>query len=130
MKRRIFSLFLGIAIVVGGVFGTVHIASADVFSNVDCSGKAATSAVCKDKDTPGNPLTGSDGLIIKITRIVAIIAGIAATIMIIMSGFRYITANGDANQAASARSTLIYAIVGLIVIVIAQSLIALVIGNI
>jgi hypothetical protein len=130
MKRRISSLFLGLAVIVTSLFGAVQLASADVFNNVDCSGKAATSAVCKDKDTTGNPLTGNDGLIIKISRIVAIVAGIAATIMIIMSGLRYITANGDANQAASARSTLIYAIVGLIVIAVAQGLVALVIGNI
>ena len=130
MKRLILAVVFGLVVTVAGLAASTHSAAADVFGNVDCSGKAATSAVCQDKNTPDNPLTGNDGLIIKITRIVAIVAGVAATIMIIMSGFRYITANGDANQAAAARSTLIYSLIGLIVIVVAQSIVALVVSNI
>lgn len=130
MKRLVVALLFGFTVVVAGLIGFSRSAAADVFSGVDCSGKAAASAVCQDKNTPSNPLTGNDGLILRIARIVAIIAGVAATIMIIMSGFRYITANGDANQAAAARTTLIYSLIGLIVVVVAQSIVALVVSNI
>jgi TRAP-type C4-dicarboxylate transport system permease small subunit len=53
-------------------------------------------------------------------RILSIIVGVAAVIMIIVGGFKFITSNGEAANVASARSTIIYAIVGIIVVAFAQ----------
>lgn len=61
---------------------------------------------------------------------VAIIAGISAVIMIILSGFRYVTSGGDTQKIASAKNTLIGAIVGLVIIVVARGIIVLVLKSI
>lgn len=94
---------------------------------VDCDsgGKQAKSAVCKDPG--GDPLAGPDGLLIKLTNIVAYIAGIAAIIMIIISGINFMTASGDPAKVSSARSSLTNAIIGLVVIIMAKAIITYVV---
>lgn len=55
-----------------------------------------------------------------VLNILSFIAGIAAVIMIILAGLKYITSGGDGSSVASAKSSLIYAIVGLIVVAMSQ----------
>lgn len=47
------------------------------------------------------------------------LAGILAFIMLLLGGFRYLTSGGDAKAAESARKTLTYAILGLVLIIAA-----------
>ena len=51
------------------------------------------------------------------------IVGLLAVIMIIFSGIRYITAHGDKAQLESAKNTLIYSVVGLIIAIVAYALV-------
>jgi hypothetical protein len=43
--------------------------------------------------------------------------------MIMVAGFKYITAGGDAGSIGSAKNTLVYAIVGLLIAALAQALV-------
>lgn len=74
--------------------------------------------------------TGSDlpGIASKVVNVMLFIVGILAVIMIIFSGIRYITAHGDKGQVEGAKNTLIYAIVGLIVSIVAYALVNWVVG--
>lgn len=101
----------------------------NVFSGVCTSSAAQSSAVCQNGQTTTNPLTGSNGLIIKITRVIAFIAGAVAVVIIMLSGLRYINSAGDAAKATQARNGVIYALVGLIVIIVAQYIISLVMSR-
>jgi hypothetical protein len=47
--------------------------------------------------------------------------------MIVLSGFKYITSGGDANKVSSAKSSLVYAIIGLVIVVLAQVIVHFVI---
>ena len=49
--------------------------------------------------------------------------GIAPIIMIFVAGFKYMTSGGDANKVGSAKTTLIYAIIGLALAALAQLLV-------
>ena len=62
----------------------------------------------------------------KVVNLVAVIAGAAAVIIIILAGLRYIQSGGNSEDVTGARRAIIYAVVGLIFIVLARSLIALV----
>lgn len=74
---------------------------------------------------------GTVGLTIrKAIDFITIIVGIASVIMIIISGFRFITSNGDSARVTSARNNLIYAIVGLVIVAFAQGIVKLVLINI
>lgn len=81
-----------------------------------------------DNTAADRQLQGSDieGLL---TR-VYIAAGIVAVIVIIIGGIRYTTSNGDAAQTKSAKNTILYAVVGLIVIIMAAAITDFVIKNI
>lgn len=111
----------------------------DIFGGV-CNGGGSGSTVCNDANSQNNncpssqaagcnPISGSNGLLINITKIVAFIAGAAAVILIIVGGLRYITSAGNIEKANSARSTVINALIGLVVIVLAASLITYVVGK-
>lgn len=61
-----------------------------------------------------------DSVLAVIVNVFSAIVGIIAVIMIIVAGLKFITAGGDSSAVASARSTLLYAIIGLVVAVLAQ----------
>ena len=65
-----------------------------------------------------------------IVSLLSLIVGIAAVIMIIIAGLKYVTSGGDSNAVGSAKNTLIYAIVGLIVVAIAQFIVHFVVKNV
>jgi hypothetical protein len=56
-------------------------------------------------------------------NVLSVIVGIAAVVMIIIGGFRYITAAGDSGKIASAKDTIIYALVGLVIVAFSQSIV-------
>lgn len=56
----------------------------------------------------------------QVVNIFSVIVGIIAVIMIIFGGFKYITSGGDSGNVSGAKNTLIYAIVGLIIVALAQ----------
>jgi len=72
---------------------------------------------------------GLDNLIRDIVNIVSIIVAIVAVIMIIIGGFKYITSGGDSGKVSSAKNTIIYAVVGLIVVALAQFIVKFVLSK-
>ena len=64
-----------------------------------------------------------------IVRIFSIVVGIIAVIMIIYGGFRYITSGGDSGRVGNAKNTLIYALVGLIIVALAQLIVHFVLNQ-
>lgn len=64
-----------------------------------------------------------------IVNIFSIIVGAAAIIMIIYAGFRYITSGGSSERIGNAKTTLIYAIIGLVVVALAQILVRFVLST-
>lgn len=89
-------------------------ASAQVSSGIN----AATTNEMKNKQIDGN-----NGVIRTVSNILIWVVGIVSVIMIMWSGFKYITAAGDTSKVASAKSSLIYAIVGLIVAIMAYAIV-------
>jgi hypothetical protein len=69
----------------------------------------------------------SDSAVTKVIKtavqILSLIAGIAAIIMIVLAGFKYITSAGEASRVANAKNTLIYALVGIVIAALAQFLV-------
>lgn len=58
---------------------------------------------------------------VKVTiQYISIAIGIAAVIMIIVGGFRYTTSGGDSTKVSNAKSTILYALIGLVVATLAQ----------
>ncbi|HJQ09228.1 MAG TPA: hypothetical protein VJ836_07155 [Candidatus Saccharimonadales bacterium] len=106
--------------------GTAY--AADPLDKACTNAAAKASPVCK---TTGNdPLGGRNGLLYRAAMVVAAVSAAAAVIVIIISGFRYVTAGDDSNKATSARKAIIAAVIGLVVIALAQTVIAFVISGV
>lgn len=72
---------------------------------------------------------GFNDLLRSAVNIISAIVGVVAVIMIIVGGFKYITSGGDSQKISSAKSTLIYAIIGLVIVALAQLIVQFVIGQ-
>ena len=64
-----------------------------------------------------------------IVNILSMIVGIVAVVMIIIGGFKYVTSGGDSGSITSAKHTIIYAIVGLIIVALAQVIVRFVLSK-
>ena len=86
-----------------------------------CAGVGAASGTggCTTKE--GEPTV--DSVINTVVNILSLIVGIVAVIMVIYSGFKYVTSGGDSSKISSAKTTLIYALVGIAVAALARPLV-------
>ena len=115
MKKIIFLALvsLGIASVLG-----LSMVSSNASAQVSSGINAATTDEMKNKQ-----IDGSNGVIRTVSNILIWVVGIVAVIMIVWSGFKYITTAGDASKVASAKSSLTYAIVGLTIAILSYSIV-------
>jgi hypothetical protein len=90
-------------------------------SNIDLTGNSS------DKCGEGTSSVGK--LIRTIINVLSVIIGAIAVIMIIIGGFRYITSGGSAEGTKAARQTIVYAIVGLVIVALAQIIVHFVLNN-
>lgn len=66
----------------------------------------------------------------KVVNFFSAIVGIVAVIMIIYGGFKYISSGGDSGNVTSAKNTIIYAVIGLVVVAMAQFIVQFVLGKV
>jgi hypothetical protein len=69
------------------------------------------------------------GTIKSVGNIIIFITGAISVLMIIIGGLRYTTSGGDQGSITSAKNTILYAVVGLIVSVIAFAIVNFVLSN-
>jgi cytochrome bd-type quinol oxidase subunit 2 len=70
-----------------------------------------------------------NNLIALVINIFSLVVGVVAVIMIIIGGLKYITSSGDSNNITSAKNTILYAIIGLVVVALAQFIVKFVLGK-
>jgi hypothetical protein len=118
MKKFVLIALTAVTLLVG--VALVHTAPALAASAKDeiCSGVGAASGGSGCSTPTGSPTVNS--VINTVINIISAFVGIVAVIMIVFAGFRYVTSGGDSGKISSAKNTLIYAIVGLVVAGLAQ----------
>lgn len=131
--RRILAGIAYWAVVVLGTLSIVAVlvpqtASAVNFFGDVCTGDTSDSAVCSASSKDN--ISGNDGIILKVANLIAIISGIAAVIMIIIGGFMFITSGGDSSHVSSAKKTIVYAVVGLVVVVLARTIVGFIVTRV
>lgn len=126
-------MILSVLIVACSVFGVSAISVASLSTNVsaqaaDSVKKGITTATTADMENKS--IAGEGGLISILINFLLWTVGILSVVMIIFSGFRYITSAGDAAKTKSAQTALTYSIVGLIVAVFAWAIVNIVLDRI
>lgn len=84
-----------------------------------CQGANLEVGGSKDCDK-GDPEQSVNDLIATVINIFSVVVGVVAVIMIIVGGFRYITSGGDSGNVTGAKNTILYAVIGLVIVAFAQ----------
>ncbi len=95
-------------------------------ANFDIQEGAANTADCSSDG--GTEKLNS--LITKFINILSAIVGIVAVIMIIVGGLRYITSGGSDSNVTGAKNTILYAVIGLIIVALAQIIVRFVLNSV
>ncbi len=64
-----------------------------------------------------------DPVIKTVIRYLLIISGIVSVVMVIIGGLKYSTSNGDSAKLSSAKNTILYAIIGVIISALAYGIV-------
>jgi hypothetical protein len=106
-----------------------YAASPDI-NNSLCTGADLTTSTKTCAATTSSGTTKINSIITTVVNIFSIVVGVVAVIMIIIGGLRYITSGGDSNNVSAAKNTIIYAIIGLVVVALAQFIVKFVLNKV
>ncbi len=124
MKKNIKQLLLGaFAVPVMVVGASLMLSPAPANAAFDKGLQdGATSAQGKDQQGDASSLfgEGGEGGIFKtITNVLLFLIGAISVIMLIVGGIRYVVSGGDSTAVQNAKNTILYAIVGVVVAILA-----------
>lgn len=141
MKLTIKGLLLGLLIMPTLSFGLTFFSSASVLAaNYTCLDKKVVSDPSKctpaeNCDATNGPISGANcsgqkstlfgegGIFTIITNTLLFIIGAVSVLMIIYGGIRYTISGGDAAAVTAAKNTILYAVVGLVVAIMAYAIV-------
>jgi hypothetical protein len=98
---------------------------ADTSKQAVCNGIGAISGSAGCEDNPDE--ANVDDTISTVINILSLITAVIAVIMIIVGGIRYVTSSGDSTSTGNAKNTVIYAVVGLVIVALAQLIVRFVV---
>lgn len=78
----------------------------------------------------GDPEGTVNNIIATVINIFSLVVGVVSVIMIIIGGLKYITSGGDSGNVSGAKNTILYAIVGLVIVALAQIIVRFVLTNV
>lgn len=113
----VFALLLGLG---GTILAAPAVGAVNVF---DQCGSNADAAVCKAQNEDN-----ATSMITIVINILLFVIGIIAVIMIIVGGIRYTLSNGNASSTKEAKDTILYAVIGLIVAMMAYAIVNFVVA--
>lgn len=70
-----------------------------------------------------------NGIVKTVIDIFSLVVGIVAVVMIIVGGLKYITSGGDSGNVSGAKNTILYAVIGLVVVALAQFIVRFVLNK-
>ena len=87
---------------------------------------------CIDQGLTASGASGTPGdlstILTTVTNILLFLMGAVSVIMIIIGGFRYVTSQGDQTQMQSAKNTILYAVIGVVVSIAAYAIVSFVVA--
>jgi hypothetical protein len=117
MKKLLFGLFILLSL-----FSSTALLGSDTIYAAGCNSSTTVDISCLP-DVQANHSTVAIALNITFT-----IVGAISVIMIIISGLKFITSSGKPEEIAKAKDTIIYAAVGIVVSILAVTIVSFVAG--
>ncbi len=113
------------ALVVSLGVATPAPAHAQLFTN--SVKEACGGASLRDDDVCVDGANRVNSIIEVALNLLSVVAGIGAVVMLIIAGIRYTTSGGDSSGISGAKNTIIYAIIGIVIVALAQLIVQFVI---
>lgn len=133
-RLNVIALALGGALLcalAAGFFMQPTNAQVDVFTQctapITGGSTSANTQVCRNSNT--GILFGGGGIWARIIRIVSVVVGAVSVLMVIIGGFRYVLSSGDGSNTKAAKDTILYALVGLVIAILANTIVNFVVNN-
>jgi hypothetical protein len=129
------ALPLGLTATVGAACTENDPAQDNINCSLNCGSNLDLTAINNAKggsscaNNKANTGTNFTDIAKKIINILSVLVGAVAVIMIIFGGFRYVTSAGNDSNVSAAKNTILYAIVGLIIVALAQVVVHFVLNN-
>jgi hypothetical protein len=147
MKQRLLSLFASLSIVVATVlvFAAPVAAAPTTPGGTGGNGAGATSGTsnsssnggvnvfndaCSGATTSGGAICGANDsgkglpdLLKVIINTMIFLVGTIAVVMIVIGGVKYVVSNGEASQLQSAKNTVLYSVIGLVIAISAFAIV-------
>ena len=117
---KIFTKILAAGMLMIGLLGVFTPAVSAANGINICSNGNENSVYCKNKNTGE---TQVNGIIKTIVEVLLTAVGVISIIMIVIGGIMFALSSGDAQKAAKARNTVLYAVVGLAVSLFASAIV-------
>jgi hypothetical protein len=95
---------------------------------LNCGSQLEFGESCTTTSTDGTD--GVNKIVNLVITIFSWLVGVVSVVMIIVGGFKYVTSGGESAGVTSAKNTILYAIVGLIIVAVAQIIVHFVLGNV
>ena len=75
-------------------------------------------------------LIGDNGVFSRLTNTILLVVGLISVIMLVYGGLRYILSGGDSKKVTDAKNTILYAIIGLIISLLAYAIVHFVLNSV
>ena len=128
MKKTIKVMLAGMLIVPVLAFSSILVRPVSVSAQVatgDCSTTSGikNGAACGNVNANATSLFGTGGIFTTITNVALYLIGALSVIMLIYGGIRYTVSMGDSKNVEAAKNTILYAVVGIVVAVLAYAIV-------
>ena len=94
-----------------------------------CNGVSLTTTTSSSTNCDQKSQKRISGLMRTVINLFSLAIGAISIVMVIISGLKYITSQGESAAIASAKNSLIYAVVGLVIVAFAQVIVRFVIAR-
>ena len=122
IKYVFFSVAVAAILIIG--LATVHAATIDCTNTQALNSQEAIECGASGTNTINNPgttaTTSLNNTIASVINVLSVMVAAVAVIMIIVGGFRYVTSGGKQESVTGAKNTIMYAIIGLVIVALAQ----------
>jgi hypothetical protein len=121
MREKLTKLVVTAAIALVGAIGISTLQFAPTYAACNtpaCQVKIGTKAAGSDTET-----TSLGEKVKVVVNVLLFLIGAVSVIVIIIGGIRYVTSNGDASQVTGAKNTILYAVIGIIVALLAYAIV-------
>ena len=110
------------------IFAVVASLGTDTHATGFSMGIADGANAARGKDQAAD-LFGTTGTFRTITNVMLFLIGAISVIMLIIGGLRYVVSGGDSTAVTNAKNTILYAVVGIVVAILAYAVVSFVISS-